>query len=214
MRVRIKAAGQVGEVTIHGWDPKTKREIVGKAKAEGETGEGSKKHGGNATLAFAGDEHMPADVATAEAMAKGRMRKLAESFVTAQVEMIGHSGVQPGALVNFEKMGEQLDGKYRVEKARHAFGKHGQTKPATEAQDRPDNGRGLTVGIDRPDKGTVDLDLVERKCAQVRERRIAGAEIVHRDTNTERLDLPQGRQRAVEIANKRGFGDLNLQATG
>jgi len=125
MRVRIKAAGQVGEVTIHGWDPKAKREIVGKAKGEGETGEGSKKHGGSATLAFAGDEHMPADVATAEAMAKGRMRKLAEGFVTAQVEMIGNAGVQPGAVLNFDKMGEKLDGKYRVEKVQHDFGKHG-----------------------------------------------------------------------------------------
>src|SRR5207245_357133 len=104
---------------------KEKREIVGKAKGEGETGEGSKKHGGSATLAFAGDEHIPADVATAEAMAKGRMRKLAEGFVTAQVEMIGNAGVQPGTLLTFDKMGEKLDGKYRVEKARHEFGKHG-----------------------------------------------------------------------------------------
>src|SRR5207245_8642839 len=125
VRVRIKAAGQIGEVTIHGWDPKEKREIVGKAKGEGETGEGSKEQGGSATLAVAGDDHIPADVATAEAMAKGRMRKLAEGFVTAQVEMIGNAGVQPGALLTFDKMGEKLDGKYRVEKARHEFGKHG-----------------------------------------------------------------------------------------
>jgi hypothetical protein len=68
---------------------------------------------------------MPADVATAEAMAKGRMRKLAEGFVTAQVEMIGNAGVHPGAVVNFDKMGEKLDGKYRVEKAHHEFNKRG-----------------------------------------------------------------------------------------
>jgi phage protein D len=125
MRVRIKAAEQIGEVSIHGWDPKTKKEIVGKAKGEGETGEGSKKHGANATLSFAGDEHIPADVATAEAMAKGRMRKLAEGFVSAQVEMIGNADVQPGAVVTFDKMGDKLDGKYRVEKAHHAFAKQG-----------------------------------------------------------------------------------------
>src|SRR5437899_3180015 len=95
MRVRIKAAGQIGEVSVHGWDPKTKKEIVGKAKAEGETGEGSKKHGGSATLSFADHEHSPPDVATAEAMAKGRMRKLAEGFVTAQVELVGNADLQP-----------------------------------------------------------------------------------------------------------------------
>ncbi|HKC59264.1 MAG TPA: contractile injection system protein, VgrG/Pvc8 family [Myxococcales bacterium] len=125
MRVRIKAAGQIGEVSVHGWDPKAKKEIVGKAKGEGVTGEGSKKHGGGATIAFADHELLPADVATAEAMAKGRMRKLAEAFVTAQVEMIGNPDVQPGAVITFDKMGEKLDGKYRVEKAHHDFGKHG-----------------------------------------------------------------------------------------
>ena len=125
MKVRIKAAGQIGEVSVHGWDPKTKKEIVGKAKGEGETGQGSKKHGGSNTLSFADHEHIPADVATAEAMAKGRMRKLAEGFMTAQVEMVGNADVQPGAVITFDKMGEKLDGKYRVEKAHHVFGKQG-----------------------------------------------------------------------------------------
>ena len=31
MRVRIKAAGQIGEVSVHGWDPKTKKEITARA---------------------------------------------------------------------------------------------------------------------------------------------------------------------------------------
>ena len=33
--------------------------------------------------------------------------------------------VQPGAELTFDKMGEKLDGKYRVEKAHHEFAKHG-----------------------------------------------------------------------------------------
>jgi phage protein D len=125
MKVRFKAGGQITEVSVHGWDPATKREIVSKVKAQGTTGEGSKEHGGNTTLSFATDEHMPSDVATAQAMAQGRMRKLAEAFITAQVEMIGKAEVQPGAEITFEKMGEKLDGTYRVEKAHHDFGKHG-----------------------------------------------------------------------------------------
>jgi hypothetical protein len=80
---------------------------------------------------------MPADVATAEAMAKGRMRKLAEGFVTAEVEMIGNAGVQPGAVLIFDKMGEKLDGKYRVEKARHAFDKHGYRVTASVVRTSP-----------------------------------------------------------------------------
>ena len=124
MRVRFKAGSQVSEISIHGWDPKTKKEIVGKAKAQGVIGEGSKQHG-SGTLSFAAHEHMPTDTATAEAMAKGRMRKIAEGFVNAQVEMIGNAGLLPGAEVTFDKMGEKLDGQYRVEKAHHEFSKHG-----------------------------------------------------------------------------------------
>src|SRR6266480_2092840 len=48
-----------------------------------------------------------------------------------------------------------------------AFRKHEQAKSATEAQYRPDDRGGLTVGIDRLDEGAVDLDSVERKRAQV-----------------------------------------------
>src|SRR5229473_8347872 len=92
-----------------------------------------------------------------------------------------------------------------------AFREHGQAKSATEAQYRPDNRRGLTVGIDRLDEGAVDLDPVERKRAQVGQRRVAGAEIVHRDTDTECLDLPQHAECPIKIADKRRLGDLNLQ---
>src|ERR1700704_4301324 len=82
-----------------------------------------------------------------------------------------------------------------------AFRQHRQTKSASETEHGTDDGRGLIVGVDRLDERAVDLDLVERKRAQVRERRIAGTEIVHGDANTERLDLPQSGQRPVEVAD-------------
>src|ERR1700674_4207341 len=93
-----------------------------------------------------------------------------------------------------------------------AFGEHRQAQSATEAQYRQDDRRGLTIGIDRLDEGAIDLDPVERKRAQIGQRRIAGAEIVHRNRNAERLDLPQHRKRPVEIANQRRLGDLDLEA--
>jgi phage protein D len=125
MKVRIKSSSQVSEISVHGWDPLQKREIVGKARAQGETGEGSRSHGGGAVLSFAGHEHAPVDAVTAEAMAKGRMRKIAEGFVTAQVEMLGHPQVAPGAELKFEKLGPPADGTWRVEQAEHSFSKHG-----------------------------------------------------------------------------------------
>ena len=125
MKVKINAGAQVSEISVHGWDPAQKREIVGKAKAQGVTGEGSRAYGGSAVLSFAGDHQGPADPATAEAMAKGRMRKIAEGYVTAQVEMLGDPEVAPGAEMKFEKLGAQLDGTWRVERATHSFSKQG-----------------------------------------------------------------------------------------
>src|SRR3954464_11833008 len=69
-----------------------------------------------------------------------------------------------------------------------ALRQHRQAKPAPKPQHGANDGRGLRVGIDRLDERTVDLDLVERKGAQIRERGIAGPEIVHGNANTERLD--------------------------
>src|SRR5881396_1027639 len=55
-----------------------------------------------------------------------------------------------------------------------AFGQHRQAQAAAEAEHGADDGGGLIVAIDRLDERAVDLDLVERERAQVRERGIAG----------------------------------------
>jgi phage protein D len=125
VKVRIQSNTQVEEITVHGYDPKTKQEFVGKAKGQGVVGEGTQKYGKGKTLSFAGHEHQPADQATAEAMAKGRMRKIAEGHVVATLETIGNPQMVPGATVKLEKMGADIDGSYRVEKALHQFSKHG-----------------------------------------------------------------------------------------
>ena len=125
LKVKFKAGPQVSEVVVHGYDPATKKEFKGKAKGEGETGKGAKSYGDEASLVFAGHEHPPADMATAEAMAKGRMRKLAEGFVTAQAEIIGNVDLVPGANIKLDKLGDKINGTYRIEQARHQFAKHG-----------------------------------------------------------------------------------------
>jgi phage protein D len=125
IKVLIKANSQVGKISVHGWDPKAKKEIVGTAKPQGASQQGAKDHGGASTLSIAGHDHTPADVATAESIAKGRLRKIAEGFVTAQVEMLGNPQIMPGAQVKMEKLGDQIDGTWRVEHAAHQFNKHG-----------------------------------------------------------------------------------------
>jgi phage protein D len=102
IKVKIKAGGQISEVTVHGYDPKTKREFVGTAKGQGEVGEGTRDYGKSSKLSFSGGEHQPTDQATAESMAKGRMRKLAEGHVVAHVNIVGNPELIPGADVSLE----------------------------------------------------------------------------------------------------------------
>jgi len=124
-RVKFNTLEQVSEISVHGWDPVQKREFSGKAKAQGAMGEGGQKYGGGAVISVAGHEVMPIDPATAEAMARGRLRKISEGFVTAEVEMVGDPQLLPGATVKIEKMDAELDGSWRVEHATHQFNKNG-----------------------------------------------------------------------------------------
>ena len=124
LQVRISSQTQVGSLSVHGWDAKQKREIVGTARPEGETGKGARDHG-EGTLSFAGHQQMPPDVASAESMAQGRLRKIAEGFITAKLETLGDPRLLPGALVELEKIGAGTDGQYRVDRAIHRWSKHG-----------------------------------------------------------------------------------------
>src|SRR2546422_719074 len=63
--------------------------------------------------------------ATADRMAKGRLKKIADGFVTAEMELIGDPRLRPEAQIELQKVGAQIDGIYRVDRARHRFDKHG-----------------------------------------------------------------------------------------
>lgn len=124
LKVKLKTAGQVEEITVHGWDPKTKKEVVGKAKPQGATGKGALDYG-SGTLSEASGSLAPPDVSTAEAVAKGRMKKIAEGYATLEVESIGDSRFLPGQIVEIDKLGAGTDGSYRIDRALHEFSKHG-----------------------------------------------------------------------------------------
>jgi phage protein D len=124
LKVKRKAQGQVSSVTVHGWDEKNKQEVVGTAQPEGDTGKGAQSYG-KGTLSDASGDLLPIDVSSAEEMAKGKMKKLAEGFTILSAEMIGDARLVPGASVEFDKLGAGCDGKYRIERARHEFSKLG-----------------------------------------------------------------------------------------
>jgi len=163
IKVEIKANRQVGEVTVHGWDPKTKMEIIAKAKPQGPTQEGAKKYGNNASLAVTGHSVMPADTASAEAMAKGRLSKIAEGFVEAQGDMIGNPEVVPGAVLDLDKLGAQIDGSYRVHHAAHTFDKYGYFVrfDAVRIADKKPPARPMRGPAERPANDWLEIELLD-----------------------------------------------------
>src|SRR5437868_826432 len=58
-------------------------------------------------------------------------------------------------------------------------------KPASEPRNRPHDRDRIRVLAEIADERLIDLDLVERKLAQIAQARIAGAEVVHRDAHAE-----------------------------
>ena len=124
LKVKRKAQGQVSSVTVHGWDEKNKTGVTGTAQPQGATGKGAQDYGKGILSDTSGDL-LPIDVSSAEGIAKGRMKKIAEGFTVLQAEMIGDSRLVPGASVEFDKLGSGCDGKYRIERARHEFSKQG-----------------------------------------------------------------------------------------
>ena len=93
-----------------------------------------------------------------------------------------------------------------------AFRRDGDAEALAEADDRTHDRLRVGVGGEVAHEGLVDLDLVERKAAQVAQAGIAGAEIVHRDANTERAQRMQGRQHLAALFQKQRLRDLEFQA--
>jgi hypothetical protein len=215
IKVRIASNAQVGEVSVHGWDPKAKREITFRAKPQGSQ-KGPKDHGGSTTLSIAGAV-TPADTATAEAIAKGRLRGIAERFIQAEGEVIGNPDIVPGSVLKLDKLGAGIDGDYRVEHAAHAFDKHGYrvsfravriadkkppaAKPAKDSSAREQTDRfDIEIQlVDAQDRPQVDMAYELTLPDGKKVSNFTGAEGIIRATSTKKgdakLELFPGRKR-------------------
>src|ERR1043166_4506232 len=72
----------------------------------------------------------------------------------------------------------------------------------------------MMVVLEVADEDPVDLDLLERKGVQIRQRGIAGSKIVERDMDAEQLELAQDRYGTGEVVDQNTFGDLELEPVG
>src|SRR5262249_22788077 len=95
-----------------------------------------------------------------------------------------------------------------------AFGAGDDPEAVAETEDRANDGSRIAIAFEIADERSIDLDLVEREAAQAAERRISGAEIVHRDAHAQRLQLLQGGEVRLDVAQQQRLGDLDLETIG
>ena len=86
-----------------------------------------------------------------------------------------------------------------------ALGGRRHVQTAAQTNDRAHDGHGILVGTEIADEGPVNLDLVEGKTAQIAERGVAGAEVVHRDARAQHAQLVQGGQRSAAVYEQDGL---------
>lgn len=124
----MTARGQVNQVTVRGYDPKAKREIVGRFVAPGAGGQS----GAEVTeQAFGSGEEARVDhpiwsQEEADQLAQAKYNELAHRFLTGSGTTIGLPNLKAGAVVQLAGLG-QFNGKYRLSRVTHAFGTGGYT---------------------------------------------------------------------------------------
>ncbi len=129
-RPRLSTAEQVSEVEVRGWDPKQKREVVGRATR----GNGSPQIGISQTGAdiakdtwgeakYALVHHFVKSPAEADKIAQAKLDELASSFVEAEGTCDGDANIRAGKQVQVEGVGTRFNGTYYVTQATHEWTK-------------------------------------------------------------------------------------------
>jgi phage protein D len=125
---RLSLAKQVQKVTVKGWDPKTKKAIVGQATTSSSSPTvGLGNWGGAlAQAAFSAAEilevrHPVGSQSEATKMAQSILDEINAGFLQAEGTALGNTGLKPGVKVQIKEVGTKFSGKYVVTTARHVY---------------------------------------------------------------------------------------------
>ena len=80
--------------------------------------------------------------------------------------------------------------------------------------DRGDERGVVGVGAEPVDERSVDLHGVDREPLEVAERRVAGAEVVDRQVDAERLEVGEGLLEVVDVLHEHALGQLEAEVAG
>jgi phage protein D len=125
---RLSNALVVKKVIVRGWNSETKKEFVGEANAK------RSPLGSSIAASSLGDfdavttynvDHPIFSVEEATALANARLAESALSFLTAEAEAMGNTGVKPGIVVkvtvNEANANDRFNGKYLVQGCTHRY---------------------------------------------------------------------------------------------
>jgi phage protein D len=123
---RSTTMSQVGEVTVRGWDPKQKREIVAKSASPAKGNMGATD--GPAAIKRATWTSRTVEVRSpvwsgdeADALATGLLNEIALHYVTGDGVCIGRPDLRPGRLVKIDGIGRRFGGLYYVTSTEHSY---------------------------------------------------------------------------------------------
>ena len=125
---RLSVAGQVTEVVVRGWDPKEKKEVIGRAGlGEEEAPMGGERSGGvlvESALGTAVDQVTTPPV-TSQAEADQRARALFNQRLLSQVvgngSCFGRTDLRPGKVIGIAGVIQPFDGRYYVTQATQSY---------------------------------------------------------------------------------------------
>jgi hypothetical protein len=126
-------AGQVSGVEVFGWNPETKKPIVGQAKAGQESGL-TGKSGGQHLDAFVGDPSKRPTLrlrqpvftqAEADQRARAAHNERARKFLTGEGESLGLPELRPDRNVRLDKLGKLFSKTYYIQKVTHKIDTNG-----------------------------------------------------------------------------------------
>jgi phage protein D len=124
---RSTTLNQVEQVAVQGWNPKQKKELVGRSRAADVRGNMGANNGPTVTQrAFDGTISVAVrspvfSQEEADALATGMLNEMALTYVTGEGVCIGRTDLRPGKLIKIEGIGRRFSGSYYVTSTEHSY---------------------------------------------------------------------------------------------
>ena len=119
---RLTSANLVGQVEVHGWDPKTKQAVVGRSRGTAPMGNqlgprAADNAFGESTLVLQGATQK----AAADQRAQGEFEARALAYIHGEGECVGRTDLRAGQVITLKGLGKQFSGAYYLQATCHRY---------------------------------------------------------------------------------------------